>query len=54
MQSYCPCAKCFFSFKFLADLYPDTVSDIPATTADEWLSGRNAQPIMMSMQTGKF
>lgn len=37
---------------FLADLYPDTVSDIPATSAEEWLSGRNPQPIMMSMQTG--
>lgn len=38
----------------LADLYPDTVSDIPATSAEEWLSGRNPQPIMMSMQTGLF
>ncbi|XP_037043221.1 coronin-1C-like isoform X2 [Bradysia coprophila] len=38
---------------FQTDLYPDTVSDIPATNAQEWLSGRNAQPIMMSMQTGK-
>lgn len=34
------------------DLYPDTVSAVPATTAKEWMSGRNVQPNMMSMQAG--
>lgn len=38
---------------FTVDLYPDTLADIPATTAKEWLQGRNVQPIMMSMQTGQ-
>lgn len=35
------------------DLYPDTLADIPATTAKDWLQGRNVQPIMLSMQTGQ-
>lgn len=35
------------------DLYPDTLAGIPATTAKEWLQGRNVQPIMLSMQTGQ-
>lgn len=38
---------------FTADLYPDTLSDIAATSLKEWLQGRNVQPIMMSMQTGQ-
>lgn len=36
----------------IGDIYPDTVSDVPATTAKEWMQGRNVQPNMMSMQTG--
>lgn len=39
---------------FPDDIYPDTVSDTPATTAKEWLQGRNVQPIMLSMQTGQL
>ncbi|XP_044726544.1 coronin-2B-like isoform X2 [Chrysoperla carnea] len=40
------------SDQFQEDLYPDTVAARPALTADEWISGRNAQPILMSLKTG--
>lgn len=40
------------SAHFQADLYPDTASDKPALTAEEWASGRNAQPLLVSMKTG--
>ena len=29
---------------FQEDLYPDTCSDVPAITADEWWEGKNAEP----------
>ena len=29
-------------------MYPDTVGDIPALSAEEWLDGKNAQPILVS------
>ena len=35
---------------FQNDLYPDTSAPTPAMTADEWLSGKNRQPIVMSMK----
>lgn len=38
---------------FQNDLYPDTLSMTPALTANEWLQGRNIQPVLMSMQTGE-
>lgn len=38
---------------FQSDLYPDTLSSLPATTVTEWLQGRNVQPILVSMQTGQ-
>ncbi|XP_026481952.1 coronin-2B-like isoform X2 [Ctenocephalides felis] len=41
------------SAHFQADLYPDTASDKPALTAEEWASGRNAQPLLVSMKTGE-
>ncbi|ESN94086.1 hypothetical protein HELRODRAFT_115162 [Helobdella robusta] len=37
---------------FQDDLYPDTFSDVPALTADEWIEGRNAPPTLMSMKEG--
>lgn len=37
---------------FQDDLYPETVSDIPAMTAEEWLEGKNATPILVSMKDG--
>lgn len=36
------------------DIYPDTLADTPATSAKEWLQGRNVHPIMLSMQTGQL
>lgn len=38
---------------FQTDIYPDSLSDVPATSAKEWLSGRNVQPNLISMQTGQ-
>lgn len=38
---------------FQPDIYPDTVANEPAITAKEWFQGRNAQPLMMSLQTGQ-
>ena len=34
---------------FQEDLYPDTLSDVPAITADEWWCGSNADPVMVPM-----
>ena len=34
---------------FQVDLYPPTLSSTPALTAEDWLSGFNANPVMMSM-----
>ena len=38
---------------FQEDLYPDTLADVPAITAEEWFSGTNAEPIVVPMtETG--
>ena len=34
---------------FQADLYPDTPSGAAALTADEWWSGKNAEPVLMTV-----
>lgn len=39
---------------FQVDLFPDTLSGQPATNCKDWLSGRNVQPILMSLQTGQM
>ena len=38
---------------FQSDLYPDTLSNVAAINAKEWFSGRNVQPMLMSMKTGE-
>lgn len=35
---------------FQEDLYPDTLSDEAATTAEEWFSGSDAEPILVSLK----
>lgn len=30
------------------DLYPDTVSDTPSLSADEWMAGKDADPILVN------
>ncbi|XP_063216669.1 coronin-2B-like [Bacillus rossius redtenbacheri] len=40
------------SDQFQDDLYPDTAAPVPALTAKEWISGKNCNPILMSMKTG--
>lgn len=42
------------SDQFHEDLYPDTASAKPSLSAEEWISGRNAMPILMSIKTGWF
>lgn len=40
------------SDQFHDDLYPDTAAPRPALSADQWIEGCNAPPILMSMKTG--
>jgi coronin-1B/1C/6 len=37
---------------FQEDLYPDTASDTPAITADEWAGGMDAMPTTISLRGG--
>jgi len=37
---------------FQDDIYPETAAPIAAITAEEWLSGQDASPILISMKTG--
>ncbi|XP_049879440.1 coronin-1C-A isoform X2 [Pectinophora gossypiella] len=37
---------------FQEDLYPDTLSDEASLTADEWISGEDAEPCTMSLKGG--
>jgi len=39
------------SSMFQEDIYPDTSAPVAALTADAWLEGRNALPVLMSMKT---
>ncbi|KAF8566958.1 hypothetical protein P879_04767, partial [Paragonimus westermani] len=37
---------------FQDDLYPDTIGDVPALTVEEWMSGKDADPILISLKDG--
>ncbi|KAF4527162.1 hypothetical protein B566_EDAN007187 [Ephemera danica] len=37
---------------FQEDLYPDTPGDVPAMTAEEWLAGKDAEPLLISLRDG--
>ncbi|KAM9304756.1 coronin-1A [Gastrophryne carolinensis] len=37
---------------FQEDLYPDTLGSDPALTAEEWLEGKNAEPLLISLRDG--
>ncbi|XP_054155357.1 coronin-1C-like [Oppia nitens] len=37
---------------FQDDLYPDTLSDIPALTAEEWINGEDKEPVLVSLKEG--
>lgn len=41
----------FQSDLFQDDLYPDTPGDIPACTADEFMSGAKSSPVLVSYHT---
>lgn len=37
---------------FQDDLYPDTAGDVPALTAEEWIGGEDAEPLLISLKEG--
>lgn len=37
---------------FQEDLYPDTVGDTAACTAEEWFGGKDAEPLLISLRGG--
>ncbi|CAH1393766.1 unnamed protein product [Nezara viridula] len=37
---------------FQEDLYPDTIGDTAALTADEWVGGKDCEPILVSLRGG--
>ncbi|XP_065170648.1 coronin-2B-like isoform X2 [Atheta coriaria] len=41
------------SDQFHEDLYPDTAAAKPALSAQEWIGGRDAMPLLMSLRTGE-
>ena len=47
------CLTCFClqSELFQDDLYPDTPGDTPALTAEEWISGEDSEPLLVSIQS---
>lgn len=44
--------KKFQSELFQEDLYPDTPGDTAAISADEWLAGTDAEPLLISLRDG--
>ncbi|CAI9735756.1 coronin-2B isoform X11 [Octopus vulgaris] len=40
------------SDQFQDDIFPPTASCVPSLTADEWISGQNREPILVSLQDG--
>lgn len=37
---------------FQEDLYPDTLGDTASLTADEWIEGKDAEPLLISLKDG--
>merc|ERR1719270_363388 len=37
---------------FQDDIYPETQAPMPSLSAEEWISGHNANPILMSLKIG--
>ena len=37
---------------FQDDIYPDTLADVPALTADEWIGGETKPPVLFSLREG--
>jgi coronin-1B/1C/6 len=40
------------SDQFQSDIYPDTVGDKPSLTSEQWFSGKNADPKLISLEKG--
>ena len=39
---------------FHEDIFPPTASAVPSLTADEWISGQNRDPILISLKVRHF
>ncbi|XP_066254393.1 coronin-2B-like isoform X2 [Euwallacea similis] len=39
--------------QFHEDLYPDTAASTPSLSAEDWIKGSNAPPVLMSLKTGQ-
>lgn len=50
LANFCACVFPFQSSKFHEDIFIPTASAIPSLNADEWISGQNRDPILISMQ----
>lgn len=37
---------------FQEDLYPDTLGDTAAQSADDWVGGQDAEPVLISLKDG--
>ncbi len=37
---------------FQEDIYPETLSGIPALSCEEWISGENREPVLVSLKDG--
>jgi len=37
---------------FQTDIFPDTQADVPALTAEEWISGKTRPPVLLSLRQG--
>ncbi|GAB1605739.1 coronin-2B-like isoform X3 [Argonauta hians] len=42
------------SDQFQDDIFPPTASSVPSLSADEWISGQNRGPILVSLQDGQM
>ncbi|RWS28755.1 coronin-like protein 3 [Leptotrombidium deliense] len=40
------------SDQFQEDIYPDTAGDVPALSAEQWISGEDREPILVSLREG--
>lgn len=40
------------SESFQDDIYPETAAPTPSLTAEEWIAGKNASPVLMSLKAG--
>jgi len=55
LQSFYPTYEMSYNLQselFQEDLYPDTAGDQPAISAEDWIAGKDAEPILISLRDG--